>query len=713
MLSVFSPPAAQPMVRGSRGALYAPSSFGIADTTFGPTFRPLEMLESERAKLITYAGSFYSCTQHDHKVFDFNGRYVRAGLPVQGVPLIGASMPSFYVPLDQRRPSSPYRLAYTIVERFTSLVFGEARFPKVVAEGDEDTTDFVEALVEAQQLQSVMVRARSQGGARGTVGLSWRFFEGRPIASVHLAQNLWVHEWLDFERCIPEHVTEIVPVLRDVIDHRTGKMVRKTFWQRRDWTPLADVVFVEVEASSDEVHWVVDEEKTVVHGDGEAHFVWIQNLPDDDEATKIDGRPDYDNLFENLNHLDILNSVVGRGGVLNLDPTLVLKVDPEIAKRGVRKGSDNALTVGKDGDANYLELAGSSLSAGNELIRRERSQVLEVAQCVIPDPDEAIAAGVSSLVIRLMYLPMTTKCDTLRTQYGGGIVRLLEQQLRSARRLLPEELDGQVVYPVETVVDEETGVEVERPVEYSLDLPPKVVEEDEIDEAGQPTGKKRVSVRTRRPGKSKRLKLVWPPYFPPTEQERQQQGQTLGTATGGKAMLSQQTAVERWAIANGLDPAVEWKRVREEQKAAAAAQAEAQSGMWPGIGGGVDAPAPAKAPTEEAKPELADRDDDALPEPEPQLLVGGGSPAGDEPAAAVPPPAQVEQVDPGFMPNGSQVSAAVAIVEKVVAGSIPRDAGLGLLQVMFNLTPDVASQLMGSAGLAPAQQLSSPEQPPP
>jgi phage gp29-like protein len=48
--------------------------------------------------------------------------------------------------------------------------------------------------------------------------------------------------------------------------------------------------------------------------------------------------------------------------------------------------------------------------------------------------------------------------------------------------------------------------------------------------------------------------------------------------------------------------------------------------------------------------------------------------------------------------NGAQITAATAIVTAVAEGKIPRDAGIGQLKVLFNLTPEQAEQLMGSAG---------------
>jgi hypothetical protein len=65
------------------------------------------------------------------------------------------------------------------------------------------------------------------------------------------------------------------------------------------------------------------------------------------------------------------------------------------------------------------------------------------------------------------------------------------------------------------------------------------------------------------------------------------------------------------------------------------------------------------------------------------------------------PPAATDQeiqVSTDLMLNGAQVQAATAIVTAVATGVIPRDAGLGQLKILFNLSDQQASDIMGSAG---------------
>lgn len=59
--------------------------------------------------------------------------------------------------------------------------------------------------------------------------------------------------------------------------------------------------------------------------------------------------------------------------------------------------------------------------------------------------------------------------------------------------------------------------------------------------------------------------------------------------------------------------------------------------------------------------------------------------------------------------NGAQIQAATAIVTAVARGDIPRDSGLGQLQVLFGLTLPQAEQLMGSAGKRDVETTPNPK----
>lgn len=541
------------------------------------------LLQGDRFVEIERRSSYYECTQHDRKFWDFDGRPIN---PRTLQPLIGAAERHFWVPLKMRRPSTPVRLGRVIVDSFTNLLFGENRFPDIQIEGDEQTEDWLQTAMRVGKLPQKMIQARAYGGAAGTVGVSWCFRDGKPRFEVHNAKNLFVHKWADRLELVPERVSEVYLFSKVKWD---GKGFNKVwYWFRRMWTPEADYVFKDVVfTQGEEPVWEVDEEKSAFHQDGVCHLEWIQNLPSDE----MDGLPDYDGLYENFDHVDLIMSVITRGAILNLDPTVKLKMDrDEVSRLGIKKGSDNALIVGKDGDADYLELGGQSITSGLELVKELRRYILETAQCIVPDPHEVAAQGVSSVAIKAMFAPMLAKADILREQYGSAIERMLTKMERVARdktsnpmimtetvtQMVPQEVQDPVTGEIrEEMVEQQ--IEQENPVQFFIDLPPKVIETPLIDPITQQpmaSGEMQIDIQPRvlGPGGGEIL-LTWPPYFPPTPQDQNQVITSLQTATGGKPVLSQETAVEAAARAFNVDPSEEWKRVQEEGQKDQAAQA--------------------------------------------------------------------------------------------------------------------------------------------
>lgn len=557
-----------------RADLVVPSSFGLDETTLGPSFRARFVADSDRARLLDRKQSYYLCTQHDWKNYDFDGRPIPQGNPMLGQPMLQSQPSDWYVPLRQRRPSAPYRLGRVIVDSFTSLVFGYQRWPTIRCPDDPDTEAFARALVEASGLRTLMIKARNLGGSMGTVCLSWRFHAGRPVVQVHNAKHVYVHAWADREHLVPAHVIEIYRYPRDEWDPEKQQFVRNWYWFRRDWTQQADVAFREVRYDNADPYWYVDEENTYYHGDGFCHFVWGQNLPSD-TPEEPDGCADCEGLYENFDSLDLLNSTLVRGTTLNLDPTLVLKMDPDIvARTGVQKGSDNALLVGLSGDARYMELQGTSVQVGTTLFAKMRETTLEVAQCVIPDPNTISAAGTSAVALKVVYAPMLGKADILREQYEKMIRQLLRQMLRSARTIMDS---------VEIQFDDDG-----EPVEHRLylDLPRQtMLRKVQMPDGTEQTIQESIELH---PGESETLAFDWGDYFLPTAQDQQQIAATLTQMVIGN-LISQESGADLASRAVRIDPRTDWERLQREQEKKQQAQVNsmAMPDMMGGMGGKV------------------------------------------------------------------------------------------------------------------------------
>lgn len=597
-----------------RGGIYVPptTDFGLgADEGFAVT----RWIDDPRNVEMRWRRSFFTGGQHDLKGYDFDGNVIMPGAPYTNANRAPMAQNPNFIPFYARRPMAPVRLLRTIVRRYTALVFGNGRFPKIRVVGDPKSQDFTEALAKAEKLSGVMKNGRMRGGSCGTVGFSWRFYEGKPRVTDHDACNIYVHDWADREQLIPSHVSEFTQAVKGVLNPKTGMREAVRYWYRRDWTPIADVVFLPVQVTTKEPMWIVNEAETFVHDDEFCHFVWTRNLPS--AENDIDGDADYSHSEEQSNSLDLVNSTIVRGGVKNLDPTLVLKLKAQQFNMGIRKGSDNALVVGDAGDARYLELAGSAMQAGLNLVQTQRKQILEATECVIPDADELTSAGMSSVAIQELFAPMTATADLMRESYGDAIERLLEQQITSWRRRQPSastsesgeeiiETDFEEEEVEEPVVDGEgnlTGEIATRidqtAIIYTLDLPDRVIEEEVIDESGNPTGEVTITFEPRELGEGGDVELQWPPYFPLSETEKQAQATQLTIANAGKPLMSHKTSVEQFSAAMSLDSIQEWKRLAD-QKIDEQAKVD---GMFPQMGGAL--PTDTLAPTAGAgKPEI-------------------------------------------------------------------------------------------------------------
>lgn len=591
-----------PEGKGGRGmidGIRIVSSFGAANTTFGPpVFRARAHIESMRVKMLSRRESYFKSTHHDHKVFDFEGRMIPPGPPLSQPLLSAAEQFSHFIPLRFRRPCAPYRLGRVIVNSFTSLLFGRGRWPTVRVHGDPKSEDYAQQLAKEARLRTTMIRARAVGGSVGTVGLSWRFFEGKPRVQVHNGKQLIVHEWADREALIPAHVTECYTFAEEVWNPKKKRMETEWYWHRQDWTQSADIIFRPVLYERDkDPQFGINEEETVQHNDGVCHFVWIQNLPDSDE-TMIDGQPDYAELYEELEEIDIIKSVVTRGAKLNLDPTLILKMDPDIVGRfGIKKGSDNAIMVGEKGDAHYMELAGTGIAAGIDLFMKMRDGILEGAQCVIPDPNEVAAAGTSSVALKMIFASMIAKTDIMREQYGEGIERLLTDMHAVAKA-------RETTIVAVPVYDDDNNIVGEEEELHVVTLEPRILKEIVLDPDTEEELEE-VSIVEREPGEGGEVELDWGEYFNPTADDKMKAVQTLQLATIAK-IISQESATEEVARMFLRDRRLEAARLARE----AEGDDEDEAEMFPGMGGEVgsqgELPAGAAPMPEEAEEQEVD-----------------------------------------------------------------------------------------------------------
>jgi hypothetical protein len=418
------------------------------------------------------------------------------------------------------------------------MVFGEEHFPAILIDDDPEAVDFARELVRESKLRIRMIEARNRGGACGSVAMSFAFISGKPRVQVHRAKHVNVIEWADREELRPRIVIKSYRYKRQVIE--LGKLVEKNYYYARRWDETTETVWdpIPEEIAKTESWDKLVRSITVEHNFGFVPLYIAQNRPDSESE---DGECDYDGFEDDIDEVNRLVSATSKGTVANVDPTLVVKMDPALNNGSIRKGSENAIY--SPNGAEYLELRGDSIKTAIGLAKDIMQWIRDVSGVVIANPEEISSASKSAAALKMLYQPMLAEADIYREQYGQLLVEMVRGMLRASRRVAtaPGQIeitsDGQVVQQRPTVL---LNDRVESKEDGSIQL-----------------------VR-RTPGSSERVSLEWPPYFPATPADRDLAVTTLNKAKG--QLLSDQTAVRVAAPLFGVqDPEAELEAIELEK----------------------------------------------------------------------------------------------------------------------------------------------------
>jgi len=488
--------------------------------------------ESERAQKLATLESYYRCKQYDSRPYSWDGS--RDGY---GAASPGLQANNFYIPEGQRRPCTRIDMPRRIVKRLTSFVLGHGAYPTIIVKGDKKAEDYVRALAVAARLQARLIEARNLGGAEGAVGLGFAIVNGKPRIRVHDARHTFVLRWEDRDELIPGAVLETYSYKRYVFEKGGERPQERKFWHARLFTETSEIVWEPIpESLARQPAWsAMVKHRRVDHNFGFCPIVWVQNTPN---STDIDGEPDFEGTLDKIDDMAALSSQVSKGTRANVDPTLVVKDTPGNNSGVIHRGTGHALYSEKG--AEYLELKGDSVKTAIEWLVFQQKEVEATTQTVFPDPEKVAAKAQSAAALRMVYMPMLSHCDILRDQYGHAAVDLLKMMLRVCKG--------------------------ETPARVVVNLPPRVIEERE----GEGPRVEQLEV-----GQSDQAELVWPPYFPDTLQDIKTGVEAASVGTGGRPVVSQQTAVRFVApLVGNPDTEEELARIAAEEEKRASLEEE-------------------------------------------------------------------------------------------------------------------------------------------
>jgi len=458
------------------------------DTAAGPT-----MQLTERQQELDRLWRYYRCANYDDRKVDWNGAPALPKLEHEAVASSGYLPPGFYdaggqmgdIPLKFRKPTAPLYLGRVIVARFTSLLFSSKRHPRITSD-DPRTEDWLTGFAEATRLWSMMSRARTYGGAMGSVAIGFKIVDGKPFVEVH--DPRWcVADFDDRSELTVSKFEKRYQFPEEVTDRLTGERVTQWYWYRRVITKQSDIVWPKVLIEDNqEPIWEDEKFSQVDHKFGFCPIVWVQNTPMDDD---MDGDPDCHGIFDTIEAIDMLWAQTCRGTIANCDPTLGITSDAEFSS--VKKGTGNALQVEKGGSIQYLEIEGSGAEAAMKLADKLEEKATMVARCVLDVNFDGPAR--TEMETSTNYSNMIEQADELREQYGErGVKRLLEMVLTVA------------------AMHQKTWIDWEGPVPQLVRGLIKLPKKRVVQEDGSVVWQERAL------GVGEQIDLHWPQYFTPS-----------------------------------------------------------------------------------------------------------------------------------------------------------------------------------------------------
>lgn len=397
--------------------------------------------------------AYFDCQQYDARSVTWDGRKAMTDIERDTIAHTQVLPPGFWnpggqfdeVPLSMRRPHAPYQLVRVVVNRFTGLLFSADMHPAVQVTGNPELQSWVEGLIKASHLWIRYALARTNGGSMGSVGLTFRFKNGRPIIEVH-----------DPRWCVPtfeDRTTGEISALEIRYMHEvqrrdllTGEMRGEWYWYRRIIDKENDTLYQEVPVGDgSEPNWEQVPKQQVAHGIGEFPGVWVRNSQTDD----VDGDPDCFGCFDTAEGVDQLLSQAHQGALQNADPTLHVASD-ELAVSSLKKGSDNAIKTEKGGVVGYAEMNGAGVKSALDVAQTERANFLEVVQCLL-DHDKTDGTMTATEIER-RESSMHQRGDLFREQYGEhGVKPLVAKMVRASVRLRMGKINAQGMREVSAV----------------------------------------------------------------------------------------------------------------------------------------------------------------------------------------------------------------------------------------------------------------------
>lgn len=376
---------------------------------------------------------YYLGEQHDWKKYDWEGRPINTDDEWQvittGIFPGRALNKVANIPLKLRRPTIRLETAKMIVNRFTSLLFGNGSLP-TIKDPNRDGQLFIDEIL-TEAFWRALRNARNTGGATGLAIVGFHFENGQLQLDLYdprftfVDGNPYSGEVKQVE--LIYYFVKTVEKL-ETYNNETHLVQRdETYVARTILNDRFRVVFEDLPAEEAEKVGIWTPKEVYAHSLGFVPVIFVQNIP---RPSSLVGEGDFEGSEPLMDAVDMELSQSDKGILYNSDPTLVLATDKEVTG-SITKGSENAIIVGQGDDAKYLSLDHGGPELGIKFADQLMEQIYDQCQVVINPGNGNMTAE----EVRHRFEAMYDKVDILRAQYGEGIHRLLTLIAKAANTM--------------------------------------------------------------------------------------------------------------------------------------------------------------------------------------------------------------------------------------------------------------------------------------
>jgi hypothetical protein len=322
-----------------------------------------------------------------------------------------------YVAVRKRKPRIIYNVAKLVTNKVAAKLVGSQTFPTFSVEDDDDDTAFFRTVLKGCKFRSKLIEPVKRALSSGACFVRYYLVNGS--VQIEYAQSKYCYPKFDAVGELEE--VEIKYLFDDESD-KDSKGKAKEKWYRIILTKTADILYDTPEYRPG-VKPEFNEVARADHGLG-----WVQGewLVTHKEKFGFDG---YSLYGDCLGFIDELNYSLSQGSQAmsyNQEPQLVVKGMDEDELDGLVRSSQKAWSLGKIGEAEYLQTEMAGVEAAMKLREEMRNRMLEVIRVCIQDPEkDKGGAAQSGEALKQLNAPLVELVDELRAVFEPILVNLL------------------------------------------------------------------------------------------------------------------------------------------------------------------------------------------------------------------------------------------------------------------------------------------------